>query len=156
MIAWLWLTALAFAADMPWAGIPTDRLPGVGLNPPWPDENASWQAPIEAGGWVRLAWFATVEEADRAFDGLRETSSSMPATDLVLPNTDEAAGDGVAYAIWRSRNVVVTVRSDGVDVGALSARLREGLVVTAPPGQFLLQGISVDACGLQKKQRPPE
>ncbi len=123
-------------AAAPWAGVPLDRLPGLGLGAPSLAERAdtglevAWRAPLEGGGWVDLAVHPDVASAEAAWpeDLLRLAARPFPALDLA--GVDAAAGDGVGWVVARRDNVRVAVR----DPAGRAAEVALALLGALQPG----------------------
>ncbi len=140
-------------ASPPWAGVPLSRLPDLGLGVPMLSvETSGWQAPLQAGGFVRVRILPDEAAAGAEFAFQRAAVSTRGLPDLPGIALAEAAGDGAGILLLRDRNVLILVRDPADRALEVAGRLRAALVETAPDGtadERLLGGrvLTWDACG---------
>ncbi|MCK6521947.1 hypothetical protein L6R49_10950 [Myxococcota bacterium] len=115
-----------------WAGLPTERLAGLGLGEPTASElDPVFTAPLLDGGFVRWMWSPSVTEAEAAFKFQSVAAASRKQAPTTVPGYDEAVGDGAQLLVLRSRNLVLVIRSHTGRAGEIAASL---LAAFAPEG----------------------
>lgn len=131
-------SGLAFAGEpVPpgaplWAGLPAERLAGIGLGEPTASAlDPVFTAPLLDGGFVRWMWSPSVEDAAAAFAFQSVAASSLKQPAATVSGYEQAVGDGAQLLVLRSRNVVVVIRSHSGRATELAALL---LLAFAPEG----------------------
>ncbi len=129
----------------PFAGVPLDALPGLGLEAPTLDDYMDgWRAPLATGGFVAVQILADADAASAVFAKSAQTLTQRQAPALDVG--DEAVGDGESYVFVRFGNVLVQVRTDS-GAGAVARGLKGALVAEAPAGLVEQRGQRFDAVG---------
>ena len=124
MIALLFVFS-AVAADTPWAGLPAERLPAIGLGAPTISEEIPGlqRHPLGAGGLVSIYVSPTVGEAEAVFLHLEQTGATFWAAGTEPLPGDRAIGDGTAIVLVRDANVVILVRDPEERAAAVARRV---------------------------------
>lgn len=146
------MLGLASAGGPLWAGVPLAELAALGVGAPTLAHHTSaWRAPLEGGGIVDVAWFATEADAQRAA-GARVFSSAQHALPPLGPDRWGSPGE---ILLVRDRNVVIFVRSQSGTADLAMTSLQGALVVdaTGPDWQTLTldgQPMAWDATGRRR------
>lgn len=137
---WILMSSLLLAAEPNWAGVPLTKVAALQLQDVELSSAGSlWQASDAHQGWVKLRWYPTVDAAKVDFQFQAVAATTIPQPALVLSGADEAQGDGAAWVMARSRNVIVFVRSQDAQAATrarsvLAALQPEGTVASPAPG----------------------
>ncbi len=146
------LVGAALAADPPWAGVPLQALPSLGVGEPTLSHLGSvWRAPLDAGGFVDVTIYDS-EQAALDAAARRVFTAAQHALPALGP---DRWGDGDSLLLIRDRNVLILVRSTRGDALGPAEALRRALVVDAagPDWQTLtVDGVPVawDSCGRRR------
>ncbi len=141
----------------PWAGIPLEALPGLGLGEPRLDTHRSaWRAPLAQGGFVRLVHYPDVDQAiiGFSFEKLSASTASLaPMSWEHSPDRDvQAVGDEAGMLVMRDANLVLVVRDHGEEAGRIAQALQAAMVAEAPAGEPIERDLGGrtarwDSCG---------
>ncbi len=143
--------------ETPWAGIPLEQLPALGLGEPQLDAHRSaWRARLPEGGFVRLLWFPDDRQARLgfSFEKLSASTRSLPPLDWThSPDRDvEAVGDTAGMIVLRDGNLVLVVRDHRERAGELAQALQAAMVTDAPQAEPIERDLGGrvarwDSCG---------
>lgn len=140
---WIVLTSMLFAAEPNWAGVPLAKVTTLNLQDVDLSKSSSaWDASDGHQGWVRLRWYPSVEAAQADFQFQATAATTIPQPALTLVGADEAQGDGAAWVMARSRNVIVSARSQD---GQAATRVKAVLGALTPEGTVAAPPSTVDA-----------